>query len=90
MRVLLRGDTCWHHDAVPRDHLHVYPAGDMPDVEVRVDDQWVPGEARMRWRDSETGIWWYQVQWRPPGTTTRKIDRFPADRLRPASVGDGP
>lgn len=74
-----------------RQAIHVYPPGEMPDVEVELDDgTWAVGEARMRWQDSETGIWWYQVQWRPPGTHTRKISRFPADKIRPDTTERGP
>lgn len=67
------------HDV--RRNVTVYEPTDRPDVEVLVDGEWLPGEARMRWQDDQGG-WWYQVQWRPPGTHTRRLDNFPADRLR--------
>lgn len=71
-----------------RDQIHVYEPHLMPNVEVQLEDgTWAAGEARMRWQDADTGVWWYQVQWRPPGTHTRKIDRYPADRLRPDERG---
>ena len=56
---------------------------DRPDVEVQLDDgTWAPGEARMRWQD-DAETWWFNVQWRPPGENTRKLDNFPAERVRP-------
>ena len=54
-----------------RTNVTVYEYAERPDVEVR-----------MRWQD-DAGAWWLNVQWRPPGEHTRKLDNFPADRVRP-------
>lgn len=45
----------------------VFAPGDRPDVEVRVDGVWCPGELRM-WQQ-RGGDWWAQVNYRSePGT----------------------
>lgn len=72
-----------------RRHVTVYAPADRPDVEVLVDGDWLPGEARMRWID-DAGIWWYQVQWRPPGTNTRRLDNIPASSVRLDQTVRGP
>ena len=35
----------------------------------------------MRWQD-EDGNWWYNAQWRPVGSHTRRLDNFPGERVR--------
>lgn len=60
----------------------VYPPGDRPDVEVLIDNTWHPGELRMWKPDGDDG-WVAQVQWRPPGTNSRRIDDFPTESVRP-------
>jgi hypothetical protein len=77
--VLLGTDTRWHHCGV-RTQVHVYEPAERPDVEVLVDGQWLAGEARMRW--FEDGAWWWNVQWRPAGTQTRRLDGFREERVR--------
>lgn len=67
----------------------VYPPAERPDVEVVVDEEWLVGEARMRWID-DSSIWWYQVAWRPKGTHTRRLDSFPAHLVRPDQSVRGP
>ena len=42
-------------------NFRVYPPGDRPDVEVRVDDAWWPGEARSC-SPSPSG-WWANCSW---------------------------
>ena len=66
-----------------RRNVTVHEPADRPDVEVLVDGEWCVGEVRMQWQEDD-GLWWAQVQWRPPGTHTRKLDNFPAERVRPA------
>jgi hypothetical protein len=54
--------------------------GERPDVEVDIDGDWCPGELRMWTQDDDA--WYAQVQCRPPGTFSRQIGPFPADRVR--------
>lgn len=61
----------------------VYAPGDRPDVEVLVDGDWSVGELRM-WKPVDPESWVAQVQWRPPGTNTRRIDTFDQADVRPA------
>lgn len=68
-----------------RHNVTVYDLTERPDVEVEVDGEWLPGEACMRWQDDD-GTWWANVQWRPPGSNSRKLDNFPAERVRPAET----
>ena len=60
-----------------------YIGWDRKDVEVLADDDtWHPGELRS-WDQAEDGSWSGIVTWQAsPGE--RRIDRFPADRIRPA------
>ena len=51
-----------------------------------MEDEWLVGQARMRWQDGRDGSWWYQVQWRPKGTHTRRPNNFSSDRLRPSET----
>lgn len=41
--------------------VHVYKPGDRPDVMVRIDGNWWPGELRM-WKQHPDG-WWAQVNY---------------------------
>lgn len=59
----------------------IYAPADRPDVEVLVDGDWLPGELRM-WMPEGEDAWSAQVQWRPPGTNSRRIDTFEAARVR--------
>lgn len=67
---------------------HVPTPGDRPDVEVLVDDTWHPGELRM-WTQHDDGAWTAQVQWRPDGQNSRRIDTFPRDQVRPVEDDSG-
>jgi hypothetical protein len=60
------------------DH-HVYQPLGAPDVEVKVDGEWWPGEARMRTTHRDGRVV-YQVQFRREGQTY--LNRFPGDRVR--------
>lgn len=40
---------------------HVYPPGDRPSVEVRVDDEWRPAVLRMRTERADG--YWYNAAW---------------------------
>jgi hypothetical protein len=60
------------------DH-HVYEPLEAPDVEVEVDGQWWPGEARMR-TTRDDGRLTYDVRWHREGSTY--LDKFPAERVR--------
>jgi hypothetical protein len=75
------GPRLAQENGLVRHNVTVYKPADRPDVEVLVDDEWLPGEARMRWQE-DSGTWWYQVSWRPAATHTRRLDNFPTDRLR--------
>jgi len=59
--------------------FRVYEPLEAPDVEVEVDGQWWPGEARMRTSHGD-GRLTYQVQFRRDGETY--LDKFPTDRVR--------
>ena len=63
----------------------VYPHADRPDVEVLVEDAWRPGELRM-WKPAGEEDWVAQVQWRPAGEHTRRIDDFAAADVRETSA----
>lgn len=69
----------------------IYEGMDRPGVEVLIgpehghDEQWTVGELRM-WRHDSSG-WAAQVQWRPPGDRSRKIDWFASTRVRPDASG---
>ena len=54
--------------------LHrVYRPDERPDIEVLVDGVWCEGELRMR-TQREDGTWQPDVQWRPNGEPTRRLD----------------
>lgn len=57
----------------------VYEPLDRPDVEVLVDGEWHPGEARMRttYRD---GTHRYDIAWHKEGQTF--LDGFPSESVR--------
>ena len=57
--------------------------GERPDVEVASRRRVVDGELRM-WSQRDDGSWWADVQWRPSGEPTRRLDTFAADLIRPA------
>ena len=60
----------------------VYAPAERPDVLVRLDDGTeAVGELRAWYPVGEDG-WRAQVQWRPHGTNTRRIDDFEAERVR--------
>ena len=62
--------------------LHrVYLPDERPDIEVLVDGLWCEGELRM-WTQREDGSWHGDVQWRPDGEPTRRLDTFAADSIR--------
>lgn len=61
----------------------IYEPADRPDVEVLVDGQWLIGELRM-WKPDGEDDWIAQVQWRPVGEHTRRIDDFPPAKVRQA------
>lgn len=65
----------------PMPTFHVPEPGDRPDVRVEVDGVWLAGELRM-WTQADDDTWSAQVQWRPGGTSTRRIDTFPQNRVR--------
>ena len=66
---------------------HTYSGGVGKDVEVKVDGYWYPGEVRSWDRSSVDGSWSGIVTWHVrPGET--RIDRFPAERIRPAADAD--
>ena len=61
----------------------VYPPGERPDVEVRVDEDWWPGEVRS-WSSSPSG-WWANCSWhRATGET--QLGRFHESDVRPDTV----
>ena len=63
--------------------VHTYPAMAAPDVEVLVDGVWQVGVLH-EWRQLADLTWWADVLWSPgPGHSSR-LDRVPADRVRPA------
>ena len=59
--------------------FHVYEPLKAPDVEVEVDGQWWPGEARMR-TTHKGGRLSYSVQYHRDGSTY--LDKVPAERVR--------
>lgn len=61
--------------------FHVPKPDDRPDVLVEVDGMWLAGELRM-WVQGDDEAWSAQVQWRPAGTHSRRIDTFPQARVR--------
>ena len=63
--------------------FRVYPPGERPDVEVRVEDAWWPGEVRS-WSPSPSG-WWANCSWhRATGET--QLGTFHEDDVRPDTV----
>jgi hypothetical protein len=63
----------------------VYAGYERPDVEVLVDDQWLPGEVRMvTWDDD--GRARHEIQYRPAGSTSSVIDSFTDDQVRADTV----
>jgi len=69
---------------VPRQYI-VHGPLDRPDVEVLVDGTWCPGEVRMS-TQLDDGTWKFNVQWRPPGTSTRRLDTFAETQVRENTV----
>lgn len=67
-----------------KQHI-IYKPLDRPDVEVLVDDQWLPGELRA-WRQYDDDTWSAEVQYRPPGEHSSTIATFPAADVRPDTV----
>lgn len=59
-----------------------YHGWDRKEVEVLVDDEWRPGELRS-WDQADDGTWSGIVSW-SAGVMSTHLDRFPADRIRPA------
>jgi hypothetical protein len=72
---------------MPRQHI-VHKPADRPDVEVLVEGTWCPGEVRMS-TQLDDGGWVFSVQWRPPGTDTRRLDTFPKGQVRKDTVDRG-
>lgn len=60
----------------------VYKPYERPDVEVLVDGDWLVGELR-QWKPLGETDWIAEVQWRPAGSHTRRIDDFEPARVRP-------
>jgi hypothetical protein len=59
------------------------PPGERPDVEVRIDKDWWPGEVRS-WSPSPSG-WWANCSWhRATGET--QLGTFHEDEARPDTV----
>lgn len=63
--------------------FYVPKPGDRPDVLVDVDGTWLPGELRM-WVQADDDSWSAQVQWRPVGTNSRRVDTFAQSAIRQA------
>ena len=61
------------------DH-RIYLPGERPDIEVLVDGVGCEGAS---WTQREDGSWRGNVQWRPNGEPTRRLDTFVADLIRP-------
>ena len=61
---------------------HVFTGWDRKEVEVLVDGTWHPGELRS-WDAEDDGGWTAMVTW-SAGPAEQRLDRFPADALRPA------
>jgi hypothetical protein len=59
--------------------FHIYEPLDAPDVEVAIDGQWWPGEARMR-TTHDDGRLSYNVRWHREGMTY--LDNFSGERVR--------
>jgi hypothetical protein len=70
--------------AMPRQRI-VHKPLERPDVEVLVDGTWCPGEVRMS-TQLDDGRWEFNVQWRPPGTDTRRLDTFGEGDVRTEQV----
>ncbi len=49
--------------------FRVYPPGERPDVEVRIDEDWLPAEIRS-WSQSPSG-WWANCSWHGATGETR-------------------
>jgi hypothetical protein len=63
--------------------FRVYPPGERPDVEVRVDGGWWPGEVRS-WSPRPSG-WWANCSWhRKAGET--QLGTFHEDDVRQYTV----
>jgi hypothetical protein len=58
--------------------FHVYEPLETPDVEVQIDGEWWPSEARMRTTHADVRLT-YQVRYRRDGQTY--LDTFSAERL---------
>jgi len=67
--------------------FHVYKPLEAPDVEVEVDGEWWPGEARMR-TTHDDGERTYSVQYHCASST--HLDTFPAERVRLDTVDRRP
>lgn len=66
---------------------HVYNPLEAPEVEVEVDGQWWPGEARMR-TTHDGGRLTYQGRFRREGETY--LDKFPSEQVRLDTRSYGP
>lgn len=70
---------------MPEHQPIVYAPHERPDVEVLVNGEWQPGEVRMVWWDN-AGVMHHNVQYRPAGTDTRRIETFTDDQVREDTV----
>ena len=71
-------------DLVKPQH-RVYRPDKRPDVEVLVDGIWHVAELRM-WSQLADGSWVANVQWRPAGEATRRLETFAATDVRAAEA----
>lgn len=73
-----RASTLRH---VEERQARIFAPADRPDVQVLVEGDWRPGELRAWYPAGETA-WEALVDWQPVGSTSRRPDRFPQDRVR--------